>query len=68
MTTQVLVSQNSKRMTRKQFWTSQAGGAITIIAFVVGYALKIDIPPGVEAAAVLVIGNAIGYWVKDRIE
>lgn len=68
MITQVLIAQNSKRMTRKQFWTSQAGGVITIAAFIAGYMLKIDIPPGVEAAAVLVVGNAIGYWVKDRVD
>ena len=54
-------------MTRKQKFTGMAGSVITILAFVVGYALDIKIPPGVESAAMLLIANFIGYMVKERI-
>ena len=61
-----LVKQPGRRQTRKQYWTSVGGSLITIAAFIAGYILKVDIPPGVEAAAVLVVGNSIGYWVMER--
>lgn len=61
-----LVTQPTVAMTRKQFYTTMAGGAITILAFVVGYAIKMPIPPGVEGAAVLMAGTVIGYYVRDR--
>jgi nucleoside permease NupC len=61
-----LVTQSTVAMTRKQFYTTMSGGAITVAAFVVGYAIKMPIPPGVEAAAVLMAGTIIGYYVRDR--
>ena len=61
-----LIIQPTAAMTRKQFYTTMCGGAITIAAFVVGYIIKMPIPPGVEAAAVLMTGTIIGYYVRDR--
>ena len=61
-----LKAQPTAAMTRKQFYTTMAGGAIIIAAFVIGYAIKMPIPPGVEAAAVLMAGTMIGYYVRDR--
>ncbi len=61
-----LVTQPTAAMTRKQFYTTMSGAAITITAFIVGYAIKMPIPPGVEAAAVLMAGTVIGYYVRDR--
>ena len=60
-----LVTQPTAAMTRKQFYTTMCGTAITIVAFIVGYVIKMPIPPGVEAAAVLMAGTVIGYYVKD---
>ena len=62
-----LVKQPTAAMTRKQFYTTMAGTTITIAAFVVGYAIKMPIPPGVEAAAVLMAGTVIGYYVRDSV-
>lgn len=61
-----LVTQPTVAMTRKQFYTTMSGAAITIAVFIVGYAIKMPIPPGVEAAAVLMAGTVIGYYVRDR--
>ncbi len=61
-----LATQPTAAMTRKQFYTTMSGAAITIAAFIVGYAIKMPIPPGVEAAAVLMAGTVIGYYVRDR--
>lgn len=62
-----LVTQSTAAMTRKQFYTTISGAAITIAAFIVGYAIEMPIPPGVEAAAVLMAGTVIGYYVRDRV-
>lgn len=61
-----LTTQPTAAMTRKQFYTTMAGAVITIMAFVIGYAIKMPIPPGIEAAAVLMAGTMIGYYVRDR--
>lgn len=61
-----LKTQPTAAMTRKQFYTTMAGAVITIAAFIVGYAIKMPIPPGVESAAVLMAGTIIGYYVRDR--
>ena len=58
--------QPTAAMTRKQFYTTMCGTTITIAAFVIGYVIKAPIPPGVEAAAVLMAGTMIGYKVRDR--
>ena len=61
-----LTTQPTAAMTRKQFYTTMCGTTITIAAFVIGYIIKAPIPPGVEAAAVLMAGTVIGYYVRDR--
>lgn len=52
---------------RKKAWQDSAQFLIVAGAFYTGYVMGVDIPPGVEGAAVGAAGSVIGYLVKERV-